>query len=98
MSDFEYTFPLEIETGDGVAIEIDAVLVGDYEPYRPAKISGPPENCYPSEGGIYPEYIDVNGVECHDEKTFRAAGAIDSYQTVIDSVIDDALEYLARYS
>ena len=27
------------------------IRVTDYEPYRPAYISGPPENCYPAEGG-----------------------------------------------
>ena len=28
-------------------------LIGviDWEPYVPAKVSGPPEYCYPSEGG-----------------------------------------------
>lgn len=27
------------------------VRVLSWEPYVPAKISGPPENCYPAEGG-----------------------------------------------
>jgi len=27
------------------------IRVTDYERYRPAYISGPPENCYPAEGG-----------------------------------------------
>lgn len=31
------------------------IAVIDHEPYVPARISGPPEYCYPSEGG-YSEY------------------------------------------
>lgn len=27
------------------------VRVYDWEPYRPGYIGGPPENCYPAEGG-----------------------------------------------
>jgi hypothetical protein len=30
----------------------------DYEPYVPAKVSGPPEKCYPAEGG----YVSINDV------------------------------------
>ncbi len=38
-----YQYHLE----NGVALDIEA----DVTPYRPAKISGPPEACYPEEGG-----------------------------------------------
>jgi hypothetical protein len=31
--------------------EIDCNATGSMVPYVPAKISGPPENCYPAEGG-----------------------------------------------
>jgi hypothetical protein len=31
--------------------EIDVLVQVDYEPYVPAKTYGPPENCYPAEGG-----------------------------------------------
>lgn len=27
------------------------VRIHDWEPYVPAKLGGPPENCYPAEGG-----------------------------------------------
>lgn len=36
--------------GELVEFEYD-VEIDDYEPYVPAKISGPPEDCYPAEGG-----------------------------------------------
>jgi hypothetical protein len=35
--------------GDGYIIEVDVRY--DIEPYVPAKISGPPEDCYPAAGG-----------------------------------------------
>lgn len=42
-------------------------LIGviDYEPYVPAYISGPPENCYPAEGG-------TADYEILDRKGYRA--------------------------
>lgn len=37
---------------NGEHIEYEYEIETDsYEPYVPAKISGPPENCYPAEGG-----------------------------------------------
>ena len=46
--------------------EIDGIpcIIGviEYEPYVPGYISGPPENCYPDEGGIsYWELLKVTG-------------------------------------
>ena len=41
------------------------VGVTDYEGYTPAYISGPPENCYPAEGGY-------GGFEILDRKGYRA--------------------------
>lgn len=35
---------------------------GDYQGYTPAKVSGPPENCYPAEGG-YAQDCHVTNVE-----------------------------------
>ena len=38
------------------------VRVTYWEPYIPAKISGPPENCYPAEGGYGDwEILDTRG-------------------------------------
>src|SRR3989304_407600 len=34
-----------------VSHEFELELTGTVYPYVPAKISGPPENCYPAEGG-----------------------------------------------
>ena len=31
--------------------DVDFIVHFDYEPYIPAKVSGPPENCHPAEGG-----------------------------------------------
>lgn len=36
--------------------EIELVARGDYQPCVPAKTYGPPENCYPAEGGYFQIY------------------------------------------
>jgi hypothetical protein len=41
------------------------IAVTDYEGYTPAYVSGPPENCYPSEGG-------TGDFEILDRKGYRA--------------------------
>lgn len=43
-------------------------LDGTYEPFVPARTYGPPENCYPAEGG-YAEDCRIVGIECADEFT-----------------------------
>jgi len=49
--------------------EIELVIEGDIEPYVPAKLSGPPENCYPAEGG----YAEITKVEPNVELTEEEA-------------------------
>jgi hypothetical protein len=46
MSEYRHTF--YVERGEE---ELELVAVLNVEPYIPAKISGPPENSYPEEGG-----------------------------------------------
>lgn len=43
------------EEGDGYSLE--ATIRYDIEPYVPGKISGPPEDCYPPEGGCVTDLI-----------------------------------------
>ena len=44
----------------------------DYEPYVPARISGPPEDCYPSEGG----YAEITDLKCgKDDASFLLQSA-----------------------
>lgn len=46
-----HTFYVEIEDVDNSREDSFEVTIVDYEPYVPAKLSGPPEDCYPAEGG-----------------------------------------------
>lgn len=38
-------------TKDEYGIEFEWLLTGYFSDYVPAKVSGPPEDCYPEEGG-----------------------------------------------
>jgi len=38
------------------------VVEGEYEPYTPARLSGPPEDCYPAEGG----YAEITEGYCEE--------------------------------
>lgn len=50
------TVTYEHETSDGVCtFEVTGIV----SPYVPAYLSGPPENCYPAEGG------EVEVIDCH---------------------------------
>ena len=41
-----------------MGLEFDAEV--DYEPYRPAQLYGPPENCSPAEGGT----AEITALRC----------------------------------
>ncbi len=58
--------------------------VTDYEGYTPAYISGPPENCYPAEGG-YGEY------ELLDRKGYRALWLERKVTSSVESSIQESI-------
>lgn len=37
--------------------DIDVIVAYEIEPYVPGKISGPPEDCYPTEGGYVTDML-----------------------------------------
>jgi hypothetical protein len=39
-------------------IELEVLIEFDYVPFVPARTMGPPEDCYPAEGG----FVEVNAV------------------------------------
>lgn len=51
----EFTTQMEV-TRDGTELLVE--ISGLIDPYRPGKITGPPENCWPPEGG-YAELSDA---------------------------------------
>jgi hypothetical protein len=60
------------------------VAVTDYEAYTPAYVSGPPENCYPSEGGY-------GGYEVLDRKGYRAQWLERKITSRIENSIQDEI-------
>lgn len=42
---------------EGDSYTLDVVIHYDIEPYVPAHISGPPEDCYPAEGGFVTDLV-----------------------------------------
>jgi len=51
-SDPKHTIHLEVEINPGEYREDEFWVTYEVEPYVPGKLSGPPENCYPPEGGV----------------------------------------------
>lgn len=52
--------------------DYELLIIVDYTPYIPAQICGPPENCYPEEGGefeiVEPECCPKCGTKITEEK------------------------------
>ena len=68
------------------------VAEADYERLVPARISGPPENCYPAEGGwAYITELSANGVEAMVLMESDLADALNdaAYEACVEQVERD---------
>lgn len=64
---------------------LEFTIYGDAEPYVPAQLCGPPERCYPAEGG-YAEVVEVELISATGEDgdlslTIEERVAIEEYFT-----------------
>jgi len=65
------TFSAHITADDGTELEIH----GEVEPIRPGRFSGPPELCYPEEGGeVEVERVEVDGEDMTPEDAAKKYG------------------------
>jgi len=80
-----------IEVGTTIEIEpygeIDVTIGGDYEPLIPGRFNGPPENCYPDEGG-YAElsYIKIEGGK-HSQKEIDVESMDKSTRSYLEEIL-----------
>ena len=92
---------ITIETPDG--LEFEVTLTGDLVPYTPVKISGPPEQCYPAEGGYVEDMIatvycgpstdgSFNAVEMDEYELAEFMGSWDSVELLSERLY----EYMAE--
>lgn len=83
---------IEYELEDEETGEITFIYIeGSGSPYVPAKVSGPPENCYPAEGG------DTWIIDIHDADGNKWKGELTDGQEVdVSEKIFEALEEAAQ--
>ena len=79
---------------EGKPIEIVFDVSGDLTPHVPAKLSGPPEDCYPAEGGTFeitevkPVRYYLAGEEQHDNNFSRYRG-LTGFEGAWEDLVDD---------
>jgi len=79
-------------TIDVDGIEVCVEIEGDYEPFVPARISGPPEDCYPAEGGTF----DITDIFVVDQKRKRTGQTIDLPGWITDRLAERYAEQMAE--
>jgi hypothetical protein len=62
--------------------DVDVCLTYDAVKYDPGRTYGPPEDCYPPEGGPEPLSLTINGVEVNME----------DWKEIVDKFIEFALD------
>ena len=60
--------------------DLDVIVAYQIEPYVPAKVGGPPEDCYPAEGG----YVTDMLVTMDDGTDTPVAITHDEHKTIAD--------------
>jgi hypothetical protein len=70
--------------------DIDCLATGSPIPYTPARISGPPEDCYEAEGG-YCEDICVKRSDTGEDITEKLSEA--DLERISDEIMEKANDY-----
>ena len=71
---FDTTYSLEVEMPDDTLPEFEFEVSAHVNAYDPGRLSGPPENCYPPEGGDCDDIaLFLDGRELTEEE-FKALG------------------------
>ena len=78
---YSTTFAFENKEGVEVEVEINANIL----PYVPGKLSGPPENCYPPEGGECDDWsLTLDGQPLSDKDFEEMGGNLDSLRSSVE--------------
>ena len=69
------------EDGEEIEVDVDA----NVEPYHPAKLHGPPEDCYPAEGGECDDWqISHDGHPITDAEFEDMGGSLEALKTKVE--------------
>ena len=68
--------------------DVECEVVCDVEPYRPAKLNAPAEDCYPAEGGV-----SIEDIIRTDTK--QSVFSHDLVDKIIDKVAESYAEHIA---
>ena len=91
---------------DDDEIEIEVKIIGGYEPFVPARVYGPPEDCYPAEGGYATDVraifmdgdkerlIPLSDKEVEDLEEQMAEAVIDAHESAYESAMEARYEAL----
>jgi len=84
-----HTFYLEVPDGDGWR-EDEFVVPFDVEPYRPGYTSGPPEKCYPPEGGYASGYGPVIWIHLGGQEEISWGQFLERWATARELTLEEA--------
>jgi hypothetical protein len=84
---FDTHFSFENEEGEEFEFDVSA----NVNPYHPAKLSGPPEDCYPAEGGDCDDWqLFRDGKPISNDEFEKMGGDLDELK---ESIEEDAQNY-----
>jgi len=86
-------FTLEIEVPGDEYPELEFVVDATVEPYVPARLSGPPDNCSPAEGGEV-EILSIKlGGHVVSERCFIENFGMKAFEEMVEEMASEAGTY-----
>ncbi len=77
---------------NGEELEIEISVFGDYEPFVPARVSGPPEDCFPSEGGYAQDIYAIFDDNGNDRLITLTKEEVESFEEPMAQAVMDCEE------